>query len=125
MAKLILYTGKGGTGKSTVSASTALHWAQQGYRTLLVSSDPAHSTEDVVGVPVGSNPTRIGDNFWAMNINADVKAKEFKENFQEQIEGTFSKWFPGFDSEILSDWASFPGMDEVFHRTYIEGTYGP
>tara|TARA_R110000824_G_scaffold229156_3_gene416872 strand:+ start:774 stop:1940 length:1167 start_codon:yes stop_codon:yes gene_type:complete len=114
MAKLILYTGKGGTGKSTVSAATALHWAQQGYKTLLVSSDPAHSTEDVVGVPVGSAPTPISENFWAMNINAEAKANVFKENFQEQIDGTFSKWFPGFDSEILSDWASFPGMDEVF-----------
>lgn len=50
MAKLILFTGKGGVGKSTTSAATAYHYANQGYKTLLVSSDPAHSTEDVVGV---------------------------------------------------------------------------
>ena len=114
MAKLILYTGKGGTGKSTVSAATAVHWANEGYKTLLISSDPAHSTEDVIGQPVGSSPTPISKNLWAMNINSDAKAMEFKDNFNEQLDSTFAKWFPGFDTEILSDWAAFPGMDEVF-----------
>ena len=114
MAKLILYTGKGGTGKSTVSAATAVHWANEGYKTLLVSSDPAHSTEDVIGKPVGSTPTPISKNLWAMNINSEAKANEFKDDFNEHLDTTFAKWFPGFDTEILSDWAAFPGMDEVF-----------
>ena len=114
MAKLILFTGKGGVGKSTTSAATAYHYANQGYKTLLVSSDPAHSTEDVVGVFVDSKPTPIRKNLWAMNIQADLKAKEFQEKLMEQMDSTVVKWFPGFDSEILTDWTSFPGMDEVF-----------
>jgi len=114
MAKLILFTGKGGVGKSTTSAATAYHYASQGYKTLLVSSDPAHSTEDVVGVFVESKPTPIRDNLWAMNIQADLKAKEFQEKLMEQMDSTVVKWFPGFDAEILTDWTSFPGMDEVF-----------
>lgn len=114
MAKLILFTGKGGVGKSTTSAATAYHYANQGYKTLLVSSDPAHSTEDVVGVFVDSKPTPIRNNLWAMNIQADLKAKEFQEKLMEQMDSTVAKWFPGFDAEILTDWTSFPGMDEVF-----------
>ena len=114
MAKLILFTGKGGVGKSTTSAATAFYYASEGYKTLLVSSDPAHSTEDVVGIPVGGTPTPIRENLHAMNIQADIKAKEFQQSLMEQMDKTVVKWFPGFDAEILTDWTSFPGMDEVF-----------
>jgi arsenite/tail-anchored protein-transporting ATPase len=114
MAKLILFTGKGGVGKSTTSAATAFHYASMGFKTLLVSSDPAHSTEDVVAVPVGATPTPIRENLWAMNIHADVKAKDFQKTLMEQMDSTVAKWFPGFDAEILTDWTSFPGIDEVF-----------
>ena len=50
---LLLFTGKGGVGKSTTSASTAVYHASQGLRTILVSTDPAHSTDDVVAIPIG------------------------------------------------------------------------
>ena len=68
---LILFTGKGVVGKSTISATTAIHHAKQGKRTILVSSDPAHSTDDVLGEKVGFSPTPIDDNLWAMNVNAE------------------------------------------------------
>ena len=70
MAKLILFTGKGGVGKSSVSAATAFHHSNEGRRVMLVSSDPAHSTEDVVGRSVGTQPTLIKENLWAMNISS-------------------------------------------------------
>ena len=114
MAKMILYTGKGGVGKSTTSAATAFHYADNGYKTLLVSSDPAHSTEDVVGVSIGHKPTPIRTNLWGMNITGDVKAKEFQTNLSGLKDTTVLKWFAGFDAEILTDFASFPGMEEVF-----------
>jgi arsenite-transporting ATPase len=114
MAKLILFTGKGGVGKSTTSAATAHSWAEKGYRTLLVSSDPAHSTEDVVGVPIGSEPVMISENFYAKNIYSEIRAKQFVGQMQEGIDKSIGKWFPGFDPELLTEWASFPGMDEVF-----------
>ena len=114
MAKLLLFTGKGGVGKSSISASSALYWADKGYKTLLVSSDPAHSTEDVVGQPIGTEPTYINSNFWAMNINSHQEGINFLLKLQEYFDNTVAKWYPGFDSEILTDWASFPGMDEIF-----------
>jgi arsenite-transporting ATPase len=114
MAKLILFTGKGGVGKSTTSAATAYNWAKKGYKTLLVSSDPAHSTEDVVGVAVGSEPVLISENFYAKNIYSEIRAKQFIGQMQEGIDKSIGNWFPGFDPELLTEWASFPGMDEVF-----------
>ena len=76
---LILFTGKGGVGKSTISATTAVHHASQGKKTILVSSDPAHSTDDVIGQKIGFTPTEIGENLWGLNINAEKQAKDFLE----------------------------------------------
>jgi len=120
MAKLMLFTGKGGVGKSTTSAATALHFAHQGYKTLLVSSDPAHSTQDVLGVEVNFTPTKIIENLWAKNLNSQQQAKDFFDELHTNVKGSFSKAVPFFDTEILTDWANFPGMDEVFALEEIQ-----
>ncbi len=114
MAKLMLFTGKGGVGKSSVSAATAYHWAEKGYKTLLISSDPAHSTQDILGKAVGFEKTLIKENLWAKNINSQIKAQEFFTELEGALSTTFSKMLPGFDMELLTDWAKFPGMDEIF-----------
>ena len=114
MTNLLLFTGKGGVGKSTASAATALYWARQGLRTILVSSDPAHSTDDTIGQHIGDTPTLIEPNFWAKNLNAEAHAKRFVDEMNSGLENTVSKWFPGFDPELLSETAMFPGMDEYF-----------
>jgi len=114
MSRLVLFTGKGGVGKSSTSAATALHWARQGYRTILVSSDPAHSTEDVLGCHVGFNPTPIEPNFWAANINASTEAEQFFGELQNLMQDSFAKLMPGVDADMFQDWFNFPGMDEVF-----------
>ena len=59
MARLLLFGGKGGVGKTTTSAATAVWLADAGLRVLLVSSDPAHSTSDSLGVKLDSNPTEV------------------------------------------------------------------
>lgn len=114
MAQLLLYTGKGGVGKSTVSAASAQHLASQGYRTILVSSDPAHSTDDTLGVAVGPTEVQIAPNFWAKNIDAERMALNFTDTLNQATAETFSKMLPGLDSELFSDMAGFPGMDEYF-----------
>lgn len=111
----MLFTGKGGVGKSTVSAATALHHAKQGLRTILVSSDPAHSTDDTLGVTVGNGVlTQVTDNLWAKNINAEANANLFADEMKQGMEAMFAKQIPGFDAEIFTDMTSFPGMDEFF-----------
>ena len=59
MARLLLFGGKGGVGKTTTSTATAVHLADCGLKVLLVSSDPAHSTSDSLGVEIGTEPTPI------------------------------------------------------------------
>ena len=121
MGYLLLFTGKGGVGKSTISAATALHHATQGLRTLLVSSDPAHSTDDVLGIKVGSQPTRVDENFplWAKNLNAEEMAGDFFGKMEKLMDSSFGS-LPGFDSSMLSDLSNFPGMDEAFAMEEIE-----
>ena len=112
---MILFTGKGGVGKSTVSAATALHHAANGLRTLLVSSDPAHSTDDTLGIRVSDQPTQVAPNLslWAKNLNAEALAAEFFGQVSGLMEKSFGS-LPGFDSSMMSDLANFPGMDEAF-----------
>ncbi len=110
---LILFTGKGGVGKSTLAASTAVHWANKGKKTILVSSDPAHSTDDVVLTKVASSPSEISENLWAMNINAEKHAKEFLDRMNEGLM-TMTANIPGFDPDLLGEMAGFPGMEEYF-----------
>jgi len=111
--KLFLYTGKGGVGKTTVSCSTAVWMAQKGLKTIIVSSDPAHSTDDIMKVKIGASPSKIADNLWAMNLNGEARAKEFTEGIADQLNHMVEK-IPGFDPQILEDMAGFPGMDEYF-----------
>ncbi len=67
--RIILDTGKGGVGKTTVSAATAVMAAERGYRTLVISTDPAHSLADAFDRPLGSEPTRISEHLWGQEIN--------------------------------------------------------
>lgn len=121
MAYLLLFTGKGGVGKSTIAAASAIHHASQGLRTLLVSSDPAHSTDDVLGIPINSKPTRVSESIplWAKNLNAEELAGEFFTKLQKLMESSFGT-LPGFDSSMLSDLSNFPGMDEAFAMEEVE-----
>ncbi|HEU5087092.1 MAG TPA: ArsA family ATPase, partial [Roseiflexaceae bacterium] len=67
--RLILYLGKGGVGKTTTSAATAVRAAEMGYRTLVVSTDVAHSLADALDHPLGALPTQLGDRLWGQEIN--------------------------------------------------------
>ena len=116
--KLIFFTGKGGVGKTTVSCASALHFASQGKKTILVSSDPAHSTDDVLGLKIASTPTQIHNNLWAMNINGEEAAKSFGDKLNAQM-ADMTHNVPGFDPAILNDMAAFPGMDEYFAMEQI------
>ena len=71
ITRIILHTGKGGVGKTTVSAATAVAAAAAGYRTLLLSTDSAHSVADVLDAPVGTEPTPVGgvDGLWAAQVD--------------------------------------------------------
>jgi len=104
--------GKGGVGKTTVSAATALWFARQGKKTLVVSTDPAHSLSDSYERNIGHNPTPIAENLEAVEIDPEVAMEEYQAKMKEQ-----QAMNPGMDMGMLQDQMDMasmaPGIDET------------
>ena len=83
--EVLFFGGKGGVGKTTLAATVACLAAREGYRTLLVSTDPAHSTSDVLEVTLGPDPREVRPGFWAMEIDPAVEADRYIEEVKERI----------------------------------------
>ena len=111
MTKLLLVTGKGGVGKSTTSASLAHYYAGQGLKTILISSDPAHSTDDTVGVKISSTAQEIAPNLWAMNIDAAKAVSGRVTRVKNAFASMFTNLFPNMDTDVVS-MSALPGLDE-------------
>ena len=110
--RVILYTGKGGVGKTTVAAATAVRCAQLGYRTLVISTDAAHSLGDSLDVAIGEHPTEVAANLWGQEINALVELEEHWERIHEYLSALFASQ-EGVDDIVAEEMASPPGMEEV------------
>jgi arsenite/tail-anchored protein-transporting ATPase len=124
-ARVIIYSGKGGTGKTTVSAATAVSLAAAGKRTLIISSDPAHSLGDVFQVKLSrSEPTRIADNLFGLEIDTIYEAKQNMANFEKFVSESYEK--RGIRSSVASELSTQPGLDEIFSlvRLHREATSG-
>lgn len=109
--RVILYTGKGGVGKTTLSAATGVHAAKMGYRTLVISTDPAHSLADSFNLPLQSEPTPIMDNLWGQEINLINDIHRFWGDLQDSLRSLFLT--KGFDDIVAEELAVMPGMEEV------------
>ncbi len=109
--RIILYTGKGGVGKTTVSAATALMAAERGYRTLVISTDPAHSLADAFDRPLGPEPTRIADHLWGQEINVLEEIRTHWGDVKDYLTVLFAT--RGVDEVIAEEMAVFPGMEEL------------
>src|SRR3954470_21262979 len=83
--RTILYTGKGGVGKTSVAAATARRCAAQGLRTIVLSTDPAHSLSDSFGAELGSKPTPCGDQLWGQEVQAQEEMERHWEAVQEWL----------------------------------------
>ncbi len=114
--KLILFGGKGGVGKTTLALSTGLGLAEQGTRTLVISTDPAHSLSDSLGQKIGDRITEVKGvkNLNALEINAKNAFSRFKVEYEEGIRKIFdtSTYLDQEDIDSVLD-LSIPGMDEV------------
>lgn len=133
MARLLLFGGKGGVGKTTTSASTAVWLADSGLKVLLVSSDPAHSTSDSLGVELSSDPTPVEGvpGLYGLELNPEAKLSTFMPKLGESLSGMSSSPFAAlgglggmFDNsakdemqsikeEIDSSELVLPGLDEA------------
>ncbi|MFO8041405.1 MAG: TRC40/GET3/ArsA family transport-energizing ATPase [Sodalinema sp.] len=124
--RIILMTGKGGVGKTSVAAATGLQCAQKGYRTLVLSTDPAHSLADSFDQELSHEPRLIQENLWGAELDALVELAENWGSVQKYItEVLQARGLEGVQAEEL---AILPGMDEIFglvrmKRHYDEGEY--
>ncbi|MDI6903661.1 MAG: ArsA family ATPase [Methanocellales archaeon] len=112
--ELIFFGGKGGVGKTTCAAATALKTAEQGRKTLIMSINPAHSLSDIFESEIGSEITQINDNLWGLEIKAEELVDDYKRRNTDYIRtivdrGTYA------DTEDISNFLdlSLPGIDEI------------
>ena len=116
--RTILYTGKGGVGKTSVAASTARRCAASGLRTIVLSTDPAHSLSDSLGCELGAEPTQVEGLLWAQEVEAQ---REMEDNW-----GSVQAWLGPLLAErgvmdIAAEELSVPpGMDELFSLLQIK-----
>jgi len=82
---ILFFGGKGGVGKTTMAAVAALQLAAEGHKTLLVSTDPAHSTSDILQHELGPEPSPVADSCWAMEIDPERAADEYIAGVKERI----------------------------------------
>lgn len=86
--RITFYGGKGGVGKTTLASAHALHAADAGRRTLIISTDPAHSTADIFDARLGPDPTRVTDTLWAVELDAEREANDFIQEVKARIADT-------------------------------------
>src|SRR5215217_1390383 len=110
--RTILYTGKGGVGKTSVAVATARRCAAQGARTIVLSTDPAHSLADSLGVPIGSRPTDVGGGLFAQQIQAQDELERHWSGVQRWLGGVLME--RGVDRIAAEELTVPPGGDELF-----------
>jgi arsenite-transporting ATPase len=110
--RIVLVTGKGGVGKTTVAASTALAAADSGHRVLVTSTDPAHSLSDALEVGLGSEPTQVAHRLQGQQIDTRLQLDRYWGSIRRQLIDVLD-WggAAGIEAE---EFLVFPGMDELF-----------
>jgi arsenite-transporting ATPase len=110
--RVVLFTGKGGVGKTTVACATALQIAAQGKKTLLMSTDPAHSLADAFGVELGPEPQEVATNLWAEEIDPQLRLEENWREIQQHAVNVL-QW-AGIAEIEAEELSVIPGLDEIF-----------
>ena len=116
--RIILYLGKGGVGKTTTAAATAIRCAELGYRTLVASTDIAHSLSDSLGIELNDEPKQIAENLWAQEISAVADIYKYWDTLQTFISG-FVANTAGLNRVIADELSAIPGMDEIVSLLHI------
>jgi arsenite-transporting ATPase len=110
--RTILYTGKGGVGKTSVAACTALRCAAAGHRTLILSTDPAHSLSESLEAELGSSPVGVAENLWGQEVQAQTEMERHWSAVQAWLGELLMEH--GVDRVSAEELTVPPGMDELF-----------
>ena len=122
--KIVMFCGKGGVGKTTCASTTALHFALKGYRTLLISTDPAPSLSDMLELDVRGEVTSVPEveNLEAVELDYDKVVEMWKERFGDEVYELISSFLP-VEEDIIDYVAGAPGIDEEFALSYVYDLY--
>ena len=116
--RVILFTGKGGVGKTSVAAATAVRCATAGYRTVVMSTDPAHSLGDSFDIELGNESTQVATNLWAHEVSSLHEMQRHWWKLHEYAAEVLST--QGLDEVLADEVANPPGMDEVASLMWIK-----
>jgi arsenite/tail-anchored protein-transporting ATPase len=116
--RTILYTGKGGVGKTSVAAATARTCAASGLRTLVISTDPAHSLSDSLGVELSGEPRVAGERLWGQEVKAQEEMERHWSGVQEWLGELLLE--RGVDRISAEELTVPPGMDELFSLLVLQ-----
>jgi arsenite-transporting ATPase len=116
--RVILFTGKGGVGKTSVAAATALRCARLGHRTLVMSTDPAHSLGDSFEIELGPEPRQLSANLWAHEVSALHEVERHWKRLHDYAAEVFAT--QGLDDVVAEEVANPPGMDEIASLMWIK-----
>jgi arsenite-transporting ATPase len=116
--RVILFTGKGGVGKTSVAAASAVQCARAGYRTVVMSTDPAHSLGDSFDIELGTDLTPISKNLWAHEVSSLHEMQRHWAKLHEYAVEVFST--QGLDEVVAEEVANPPGMDEIASLMWIK-----
>ncbi len=119
--RTILYTGKGGVGKTSVAACTARACAASGARTLVISTDPAHSLSESLGADLGPEPRAVLDRLWGQEVNAQEEMERHWSGVQEWLGELFVE--RGMDQISAQELTVPPGMDELFSLLRLQAAH--
>jgi len=115
--RVIVHTGKGGVGKTSISAATALRCAELGLKTIVISTDTAHSLGDSLDKKIGPEPTEIYPNLWAQEVDARYSMDKYWGKVQKYMVALFSR--KGVDDIVAEEVTILPGLEEGAHLLWI------
>jgi len=110
--RTILFTGKGGVGKTSIAAATGVKASKFGHKTLVVSTDPAHSLADSFNIPLGKKPVKIRKNLYGEELDPQQKMEENWGVIKDYMTRLFN--WRGIEAVEAEELAIFPGMEELF-----------
>ena len=117
-SRILLFTGKGGVGKTTAAAATALRCADAGLRTIVLSTDPAHSLADAFDRPLSAVGTPITDTLWGQQLDAQERMEDAWADIQAYMIELLG--WAGVDAIEAEELSVVPGLDEIFSLTDIK-----
>ncbi|BAB60225.1 anion transporting ATPase [Thermoplasma volcanium GSS1] len=119
--RILLYTGKGGVGKTSIAAATGSLLAAEGKKTLIISTDPAHSLGDAFGMEIGHNIKKLGENLYGQEVSVVQSINEHWGELKDYLRSLFLS--QGLDPVSADEIATLPGFEEASELLYLRNYY--